>query len=153
MPTIDEVYRKFGEVAEAAQLLETELGNTNLVAEGMTHELFASDKVELAAEIYNKIDKSTFGRLLKQFAKAGDFPGDLELLLAKALAERNQLFHSFYRSHNFRRNSDEGRTKMLEDLDRKHEAILQAYKAVLRLSGVDLNKLTNMPMPTTHLKL
>jgi hypothetical protein len=61
MPALDEVYRKFGEVAEAAQLL----------------------------------------------------------LLANALAERNQPFHSFYRKHNFRRNSKEGRAKMLEDLDRE----------------------------------
>jgi hypothetical protein len=34
MPTLNEVYRKFGEVAEAAQLLETELGNM-LIAEHM----------------------------------------------------------------------------------------------------------------------
>jgi hypothetical protein len=27
MPTLDDVFRKFGETAEAAQLLETELGN------------------------------------------------------------------------------------------------------------------------------
>ena len=26
MPTLDDVYRKFGEASEAAQLLETELG-------------------------------------------------------------------------------------------------------------------------------
>jgi hypothetical protein len=29
---------------------------------------------------------------------------------------------------------------MLEDLDRKHETILEAYKAVMRLSGIDLDK-------------
>lgn len=27
MPGLDDIYRKFGEAAEAAQLLETELGN------------------------------------------------------------------------------------------------------------------------------
>ncbi len=153
MPTLDEVYRKFGEVAEAAQLLETELGTIHLCAEGMEHDLFAGDKGELATEIYNKINKSTLGQLLKQLAKSADFSGDLELLMANALAERNQLFHSFYRKHNFRRNSDEGRAKMLEELDRKHETILEAYKAVMRLSGIDLDKLTNVPMPTTHVKI
>jgi hypothetical protein len=153
MPTLDEVYRKFGEVAEAAQLLETELGTTQLCAEGMEHDLFAGNKGELATEIYNKINKSTVGQFLKQLAKSAVFSGDLELLLANALAERNQLFHSFYRKHNFRRNSDEGRAKMLEDLDRKHETILEAYKAVVRFSGIDLDKLTNVPMPTTHVKI
>ena len=153
MPTLDEVYRKFGEVAEAAQLLETELGTTQLCAEGIKYDLFAGDKGELATEIYNKIDKSTVGQLLKRLARSAGFSGDLELLLANALAERNQLFHSFYRKHNFRRNSDEGRAKMLEDLDHKHETILEAYKAVMRLSGIDLDKLTNVPMPTTHVKI
>lgn len=51
MPTLDEVYRKFGEVAEAAQLLETELGTIRLCAEGREHDLFAGDKGELATEI------------------------------------------------------------------------------------------------------
>jgi len=153
MPTLDEVYRKFGEVAEAAQLLETELGTMQLCAEGMEYDLFAGDKGELATEIYNKICKSTLGQILKQLMKAAGFSGDLELLLANALAERNQLFHSFYRKHNFRRNSDEGRAKMLEDLDRKHKTILEACKAVMRLSGIDLDKLINVPMPTTHVKI
>ena len=153
MPTLDEVYRKFGEVAEAAQLLETELGTIKLRAVGMEHDLFAGDKGELATEIYNKINKSTLGQLLRQLAKSGGFSGDLELLLANALAERNQLFHSFYRKHNFRRNSEEGRAMMLDDLDRRHETILEAYKAVMRLSGIDLDKLTHMPMPTTHVNI
>jgi len=42
---------------------------------------------------------------------------------------------------------------MLEDLDRKHETILEAHKAIMRLSGIDLDKLTNVPMPTTHAKI
>jgi hypothetical protein len=153
MPALGEVYRKFGEVAEAAQLLETELGTKQLCAEGIESGLFAGDRGELATEIYNKINKSTLGKLLKQLTKSVGFSVDMELLLANALAERNQLFHSFYRKHNFSRNSDEGRAKMLEDLDRKHETILEAYKALMRLSGVDLDKLTNMPMPTTHVKI
>jgi hypothetical protein len=153
MATLDEVYRKFGEVAEAAQLLETELGTMQLCVEGMEHGLFAGDNGELATEIYTKINKSTLGQLLKQLAKSAGFTGDLELILANAIAERNQLFHSFYRKHNFRRNSDEGCAKMLEDLERKHETILEAYKAVMRLSGIDLDKLTNVPMPTTHVRI
>jgi hypothetical protein len=153
MPTLDEVYRKFGEVAEAAQLLETELGTMLLCVRGVENDLFAGDKGELATEIYNKINKSTLGQVLKQVAKSAGFSGDLELLLANALAERNSLFHSFYRKHNFRRNSDEGRAKMIEDLERKHETILEAYKAIMRLSGIDLDKLSNVPMPTTHAKI
>ena len=76
MPALDEVYRKFGEVAEAAQLLEVELGTIQLCAEGMEHDLFAGDKGELATEIYNKIDVRTLGRLLNQLAKRAGFPRD-----------------------------------------------------------------------------
>jgi hypothetical protein len=153
MTTLDEVYRKFGEVAEAAQLLEIQLGTIQLRVDGMEQDLFLGDKGELATEIYDKINKSTLGQLLKQLTKSAGFSGDLQLQLANALAERNQLFHSFYRKHNFRRNSDEGRAKMLGDLDRKHEMILDGYKAVMRLSGIDLDKLTDVPMPTTHVKI
>jgi hypothetical protein len=156
MPTLDEVYRKFGEVAEAAQLLETELGNRQLRVEGMEHDLFAGDKGELATELYKKIDKSTLGQILKQLAKSAQFWGDLELLLANALAERNQLFHSFYRKHNFRRNSDEGRAKMLEDLGRKHDTILEAIKGIMRLDGIDLDDPDThkkFPTPTTHVRI
>ena len=35
MPDLNEVYRKFGEVAEAAQLFETELGNLLLLEKGI----------------------------------------------------------------------------------------------------------------------
>jgi hypothetical protein len=73
--------------------------------------------------------------------------------LANALAERNQLFHSFYRKHNFRRNSDNGRAMMLEDLDRKHETIVEAYKAVMKLAGIDLDKPTILPTPTTRVRI
>jgi hypothetical protein len=152
MPTLDEVYRKFGKVSEAAQLLETELGTMLLSVQATEHDLFASDKGELATEILEKINKSTFGELIRKLAKAARFSGDSELLLANALAERNRLFHSFYRKHNFRRNSDEGRAKMLEDLQRKHKVIIAAYTAVMRLSGIDLDN-ANVPMPTTHVKI
>lgn len=153
MPTFDEVYRKFGEVSEAAQLLETELGTIQLCVDGLEHSLFTTANSELATELYNKINKSTLGQILRRLIKSADMPCDVELLIAKALAHRNQLFHSFYRKHNFRRNSDDGRTQMLADLDQKHQVILDAYKAVLLLSGLDLNGLTDTPLPTLHVKI
>jgi hypothetical protein len=153
MSTLENVYSKFGEVAEAAQLLETELGTILLSACGTEHDLIAGDKGELATEIYSKINKSTLGQILKQLADSAGFSSDVEMLLAKALAERNRLFHSFYRKHNFRRNSDEGRAMMIADLERMHETILSAYKGVLVLEGIDLDMLLRMPLPTEHVKI
>jgi hypothetical protein len=79
----------------------------------------------------------------------------LETVLWRALEERNRLQHSFYRQHNFRRNSDQGRAAMLRDLDQIHDAILDAYKAVMLLSGIDLEAEAAMPFsfPTRHVPI
>ena len=82
---------------------------------------------------------------------------DLEADIRKALDERNKLFHSFYRKHNFRRNSSKGCQIMLDDLEKIHDTILDAYMELLQLSGVDLsdadlNKLSKT-LPTQHLKI
>jgi hypothetical protein len=73
--------------------------------------------------------------------------------LGKALDERNRLFNSFYRQHNFRRNSDDGRQRMLDDLESVHKTLLDAYKAVMLLSGVDLDNLSATELPTKHLSI
>jgi len=152
MATLDEVYRKFGEVSEAAQLLETELGNFLLCVHGAEHDLFCGDKPELATEILEKINRSTLGQVLKQVGSSAKFPVPLDRLFADALAERNRLAHHFYREHNFRRNTDEGRAKMIEDLETMHETILKAYQAALALSGIDLHK-SVVPLPTKHQRI
>lgn len=41
MPTLDDVYRKLGAVAEAAQLLETDIGTRLLMLKCIEHNLFA----------------------------------------------------------------------------------------------------------------
>ena len=81
----------------------------------------------------------------------------LEQLLSDALVSRNRLAHSFYLKHNLRRNSDDGRKVMLSDLEAIHENLLDAYKAVLLLSGVDLEKLVaaqgDGALPSRHLAI
>jgi hypothetical protein len=49
VPTLDDVYRKFGETAEAAQLLETQLGNMLLLSHGAEAGLFTEPNPEIAA--------------------------------------------------------------------------------------------------------
>jgi len=153
MLTLDEVYKKFGETCEAAQLLETELGNKLLVLRGLEEDLFASKDPKRAAQIVEDIDTSTCGKLITLLKKKSRVPDDLESLLCDALTERNRLSHSFYRQHNFRRNSEDGRTVMLADLELIHQTILKAYKAMLLLSGIDLDAVTSVPAPTRHLPI
>ena len=42
---------------------------------------------------------------------------------------------------------------MLDDLESIHETLLVAYKAVMLLSGVDLDQLSATSLPTKHLPI
>jgi len=106
-----------------------------------------------AAELLRQIDKHTLGQLISKLESKDQSVANLEDVLARALDERNRLFHSFYRQHNFRQNSDEGRQRMLDDLESIHQTLLEAYKAVMLLSGVDLDKLSAADLPTNHLPI
>lgn len=154
MPTLDEVYAKFGEVSEAAQLLEAEIGTLLLASRVNDFVSLADDPtddtldspfvVDSAAACKNldEINASTLGRLITAFGKSNARPEQLdELGLSAALKERNRLAHHFYRQHNFRRNSDAGRRIMMQDLEFMHGTILKAYKAVSLISGIDLDAL------------
>lgn len=156
MPTLDDVYRKFGETAEAAQLLETELGSMLLLERAVDENLIAKPNSKLAADLYEKINRHTLGQLLRELNNTPLSLDALDSLLSKALQERNRLSHSFYRHHNFRRN-DEGRAIMLQDLDSIHSTLLEAYKAVMLLSGIDLDALVNATNdfqgPTKHVPI
>jgi hypothetical protein len=153
MPKLDDVYWKFGYAAEAAQLLETELGNV-LIEHGVVEEnLVNQPNPSRAADLFRHMNKHTLGQLITKLEAKNQSIANLEDVLAKALDERNRLFHSFYREHNFRRNSDEGRQRMLDDLESIHKTLLDAYRAVMLLSGVDLDKLSGTELPTKHLPI
>ena len=152
MPTLDDVYRKFGEVSEAAQLLETELGNILLSVRGFENGLFSKMDQEIAAAILEKVNRSTLGQLVKAVGSAAASPEAIEKTFALALKERNRLAHDFYREHNFRRNTDEGRDIMLKDLEQMHEHIITAYKAAFAMSGIDLDRIV-AAMPTKHVPI
>lgn len=153
MPTLEDVYLKFGFASEAAQLLETELGNILLISGAVDADLFENPDRTKASDLMAFINRQTLGQLLRSFNRASEPIEDLQRLLARALKERNRLSHSFYREHNFRRNSEEGRAAMLEDLESIHETILEAYKAVMRLSGVDLDAVRLDRLPTKHVPI
>lgn len=135
MPTLDDVYRKFGEAAEAAQLLETQLGTALMLARYEGSEV----RNPVAADLLESVNRHTLGQLLNALHIHDQSLDALDALLTKARDERNRLSHSFYREHNFRRNSEEGRALMLQDLEAIHAALLDAYKAVMLLQGVDLD--------------
>jgi hypothetical protein len=153
VPTLDDVYRKFGETSEMAQLLETELGNQLFIIEAVDAGLLDKSNPKYAADLLNTINSHTLGKLLTRLKAKSKSPDVLETLLSNALDERNRLFHSFYREHNFRRNTDEGRDFMMDDLQSIHELLTKAYKAVMLLSGVDLDNVSQDVLPTRHVPI
>ena len=155
MPSLDEVYRKFGEAAEAAQLLETELGTNLVMIRAVEDSLLSQPDQDRAADILRTINRHTLGQILKHLNGRIESLDKLEFILWDALQERNRLFHSFYRQHNFRRNSDEGRALMLDDLERIHQSLLTAFKAVMLLSGIDLESAASAAysLPTRHVPI
>ena len=106
-----------------------------------------------AAELLSFVNRQTLGQLLKSLNRSTDSPNELDDVLRRALAERNRLSHSFYREHNFRRNSEEGRVLMMKDLESIHDVLLDAYKAVMQLSGVDLENASVDVLPTRHVPI
>jgi hypothetical protein len=64
LPTIDDVYRKFGEASEAAQLIETELGTMLLLEEAVGEGLIGEDG-KCATEILKGISRQTLGTLVR----------------------------------------------------------------------------------------
>lgn len=139
MTTLHEVYCKFGEAAEAAQVLETELGTMLLGLNALAEDLLRVKNPERAAKLLDEINRHTLGQLLKRLNKTTDFLHALESQLTQALGERNRLSHKFYRQHNLRIRSAEGRGLMLRDLEKTHEKLLNAYKAVMLIQGIDLD--------------
>ena len=146
MPTLDDIYRKFGEVSEAAQVVETDLG-TMLLFFGVVDEGLMTPTLEVDSEgaiaLLQRINRQTFGQLLRNAKRHTDALDQLEPLLSKALDERNRLAHCFYRQHNFRKNTEAGRAIMMKDLDEIHATLLEAMKALSLLDGIDLEALTD----------
>ena len=153
MPSLEDIYQKFGFASEAAQLLETELGTILFVSGAIKQNLLEKQDTEAATELYNNINRKTLGQLLEGVKNTDISVEHLEELLSRALKERNRLAHSFYRQHNFRRNSEDGRQVMLDDLEKIHEVLLEAYKAVMLLSGVDLDEISISNLPTRHVPI
>lgn len=153
MATLDDVYYKFGEVSEAAQLLETELANILIILGAAEAGLFEQPDRDAAEDLFKRINRHTLGQLLKRLHRSTDAATQIEEQLRHALRERNRLAHSFYRQHNFRRNSAEGCEVMLQDLRSMHEVLLGAYKSALLLSGIDLDKIEMDAFPTGHLPI
>lgn len=130
MATRDEVYAKFGITAEAAQLFETDLNTLILAAHGLDEGWHVQPNPEAAHKLADALDASTLGALLGRLNGKGIIQIDdaLKARFASALKARNRLMHGFYEHHNFRIQTDEGRDRMIADLEELHTELFQAWR-------------------------
>ena len=134
MATREQLYAKYGETAEAAQLFETDLGTLLLCVRGLEQGWHAEPDAEAATKLLHDIDRSTLGQLLAKLRVSFIFDEALTDQFASALKARNRLNHGFYERHNFAIQTNEGRDVMLADLSALHEELFNAWRMADRIS-------------------
>ncbi len=129
------LYFEFGRTAEMAQVMEIEAGNFALafVSLAFDPEKITDDERRYFSAIIDDVNSRTFGNLLKQIRKIGSISEGIETTINDALEKRNHLIHGFFRSHNFRINSEEGRKEMRVELEKIYESLSRAHAT---LSGM-----------------
>lgn len=130
MATRNEVYAKFGITAEAAQLFETDLNTLLLAAHALNEGWHIQPNPQAIQNLADDLDASTLGTLLNRLKGKGIVQIDdaLKERFASALKARNRLMHGFYERHNFRIQTDEGRDKMIVDLEELHTELFEAWQ-------------------------
>ena len=110
--TEHEVLRDFGYAAFTAQMLEEALIHVLLAAENAGRITF-NKKADIESELF--LSKKTLGQLMGEL-KRGGMDDQLEELLRDALNARNFLMHHFFSSHCQDFVTEQGRGKMLKEL-------------------------------------
>ena len=136
MASREQVYAKFGVTAEAAQLLETELGTLHLAQCGLENRFWDKSKSSEATRTLQEIDESTLGQLLRKVRTKSEVSGDIETTLREGLRIRNKLCHGFYLKHGNRIQTDEGRDLMMADLEEMHQKLFRAYQLADSMSSL-----------------
>ena len=141
MATREDVYSRFGEVSEVAQLLETQLGTLLMMRKYIDEDLLGSPDRNRAIEIYDHVNRKTLGGLIRTLGTKKTWVRDLEQVFNDALLSRNQLAHSFYLKHNMRMRSEAGRKVMLNDLAKIEKSLQKAYWIAQLLGSIELESL------------
>ena len=121
----DQLYAKFGRTAEMAQLLEIDVGNVVLaiaVIPVKTAEITEEERACFRA-LVDDLNRKPLGQLLKCIRPLIAIDERVVSQIDTALERRNYLMHRFFRTHNFRIFSEEGREIMSRDLDEIYRSL------------------------------
>ncbi|WP_374292783.1 hypothetical protein [Paenirhodobacter enshiensis] len=135
MATRKELYAKFGETAEAAQLFETELGTLLFVLSALENGWHVTPDPKAARKTLDQIEAHTLGRLLGALKGKIAFDEHLSERFALALNARNRLNHGFYERHSFKIQTEEGRDVMIADLEDLHDELFQSWQLASGLTS------------------
>ena len=113
-PSLAEVFRDHGYASFEAQLLESSLFVLLLAAE-TAGRITVHKKKNIGSELW--LSKQTLGYLITELKKGG-VKEDLDLLLAEANTERVDLAHHFFNRHGESMQTEEGRERMLHELQK-----------------------------------
>lgn len=140
------LYFEFGRAAEMAQLMELAAGNLALsfVSLAFDPAKITDDERSLFRAIVEDVNSRTFGSLLREIRKIGSVSEGIEKIIDEALDKRNYLVHRFFRSHNLRINSEEGRKEMIAELRAICESLGRAH-AILAGMTQTLNQVFGRP--------
>jgi len=111
-PTEHEVFRDFGYAAFTAQMLESSLVQILLAAE-FAGRISFDKKRDVETELF--LSKKTLGQLIAEM-KRGGMDEQAAELLEDALTARNYLMHHFFVWHAADYVTEDGRGKMLKEL-------------------------------------
>jgi len=136
-----EVYAFFGLAAFAANLLESSFINWTVALRLRTIEGATCHDFDSA---FGHFESRTLGQLLKATHLLAAIPDGMELVLKRALSERNRLIHHFFREHAANATHPEGRRTMLVDLismielfDHADALVTPVYQSLWKVLGVD----------------
>jgi len=132
---LQELYCKYGQTAEMAQVLEFEAGNFALAYASLLFnpETITDQDSRIFQAVIDDVDRRTFGNLLTQIRKIATISDDIEKTVSNALDRRNYLVHRFFKVHNFAIHSEVGRKSMISELDAIYRDLTLAHAV---LSGM-----------------
>lgn len=123
------VYANFGLAMFLAQCLEHGLVNALIYLDLIPNHRTVHTLQEWTDSFdgfMNKQFENTLGQLISRLRKISNVPNDLDSTLTEALKIRNWLAHDYFRERALEFVTEEGRTRMIEELERCQEKIHEA---------------------------
>jgi len=131
---VKEVYAHFGLAIYLAQVLEYALGFAlvylELIPQQEKRKFTREQWIKEYDSFIDRHFEKTLGRMLQNLKSVTSISKDLELLLCEALTKRNCLAHDYFRNHAIDFMNEEGRNRMIQELQEAQSLFKEADNAL-----------------------